>query len=222
MSKVIVSYADNQCVDLLNVTLPTFYKYANMHNYDIVIPSYDKIKILMKSFNWTMDRPTAWLKIPIVKYLLELYDTVLWLDSDIVIHKFDLDIFDIANKNSIQCFVTHNVSGFGTSIPNTGVWLLNKYELTSQLLNEMWGRTDCINSGWWEQMANIVVMNWNANKIGLSHYGQQSSELPFEFNVHKNDIRFDPKTYLDNGRFLHATMWDDRLATMKNWINKSI
>lgn len=222
MSKVIVSYADGPCVDLLNVALPTFYKYANLHNYDLFVPSAEKLRSIVNAYNWTMDRPTSWLKVPLVKYLLTLYDTVLWIDSDIVINKFDVDIFELSNKNSIQSFVTHNVPGFGSSIPNCGVWILNKYDLTFQLLNDIWNRTDCLDSGWWEQMANIVLMRWNANGVGLSIYGQNSSELPFEFNVHKNDVRFDESSYLNSGRFLHATMWDDRLQIMKNWIQESI
>lgn len=220
MSKVIVSFANGQdFCDMLGVSLPTFYKYAEKHNYDIWIPCLSQVKNICDNYGWNYERPPSWLKVPIMKKALENYNNVLWLDSDIVISKFYEDVANYLPEDYIQAFTIHrdNWCGF---VPNCGVWLVNKN--ANQLLDLIWQQEQYTNHHWWEQMANIHLMNWvpKSTHQNLSEYGNKSAELPFEFNVHKNDIRFTEDS-ISNGIFLHGTMWSNRLEKMKEWVAKN-
>lgn len=216
-NKAIVSFAEgSNYINMLEVALPSFYKYANAHNYDLVVPSHRYVLDLYHEYSWAYsERPASWLKIPILKSLLKKYDVVLWLDCDVVITKIDVDIAEnFINTEHTQSFVVHRTGeGF---IPNMGVWLLKNNSL--DLLDNIWNQTQFIDHCWWEQRANMHVMNWSQHEQDqtyLSEFGLKSLELPYEWNVHKVDFRY----YNDHtfGRFLHATQWPDRLEMMKRW-----
>lgn len=209
MNKVIVSFANNASfVEMLSIALPSFYRYASEHSYDVFIPSEKHVQSICSSYGWDHNRPTSWLKVAILKYALEKYDTALWIDSDVIINKFDKDIAEDFTDQFMQGFVVHKDIYEGL-IPNCGVWLLNKNSI--DYLSTIWNQTDFINHKWWEQGANIMLMMEN------KQYIDQSFILPYEFNVHKNDMRFDENSYLQTGRFLHATTWNDRIGKMKEW-----
>lgn len=218
MNKVITSFAHGKDFEqMLSVTIPTFYNYATKHGYDLIIPSKNKIIDICNTYGWDHNRPVSWLKVPIVRYLLKIYDVVLWLDSDIVIYNFNKDIAQFIKEDTIQAFTIHQDLYEGR-VPNCGVWLLTKS--ADELLNDIWNKENYINHKWWEQGANIDCMNWQPRSRyqNLTYYGLSSVELPFEFNIHKNDIRFKEDSYLENGVFLHATMWANRQEKMKEWV----
>lgn len=212
MTKALVSFADGELhCQLLNVALPRFYDYSIKHGYDLYIPSIEKIKQVCLSYNWDHNRPTSWLKIPIIKSLfLNGYETVLWLDSDIFINKIDIDIAQFNSISLIQGLVAHEDKYEGR-VPNAGVWLLNKSALS--FLDKMWNLTDYINHKWWEQGAMIELMQNN------SEFNNGTIILPYEFNVHKNDTRFINNVSEIIGNFLHATCYTNRLEKMLEWRN---
>lgn len=207
--KALTSFAyGNDFVDLLQISLPTFYEYANYHNYDLIIPSYHSVVSWCFEYGWDINRPISWLKIPIIKKLLNNYDIVQWIDADIIIHKIDLDITkDFINSKHIHALIEHQVFNEGL-VPNAGVWSLKRD--ANKFLEAIWNEKEFINHKWWEQGAMIKLINDNQEDY-------LPLLLPYEFNVHKNDVRFNANTYLNNGRFLHATMWDNRLRKMTEW-----
>lgn len=210
-NKVLISFANGQDhIDMLSVALSSFYHYANRYGYDVAIPSQQTIYDAASEYGWDCNRPPSWSKIVAIKHMLQFYDTVLWIDSDVVINKFDKDIAENFDDEFMHAFVVHS-DRFEGRVPNCGVWLLNKNAI--EFLSEIWNQTDFINHKWWEQGAMIHLISNN------KHYFDLSLELPYEFNVHKNDIRFNDQEYLQNGRFLHATMWNNRLNKMKEWAN---
>lgn len=222
-NRALISFAENFHKDLLEITIPTFYRYANTHGYDLYVPS--RTNVLQTGERYGLDlsnRPISWWKIPILIDLFNSkYDHVLWIDADVVIHKFDTDIMhSLVDKTYIQALCVHHTGdGF---IPNCGVWILHKSSLG--LLQDIWNQVEYINHCWWEQKANMSLMQWNhneQNQSNLSQYGKSTIELPYEWNIHKNDYRF-THNYLDYGKFLHATMWSDRLSTMKEWVNNAL
>jgi hypothetical protein len=216
-NKAIVSFAEGEnYTSLLKVALPSFYRYANRHSYDLIVPSHKYVLDACHKYGWKYgERPVSWLKVPILRSLLKKYDVVLWLDCDVIITKIDIDIAEnFIDTGNIQSFVVHRTGeGF---IPNMGIWLLNNS--ADSLLDNIWNQTQFINHCWWEQRANMHVMNWHQHKqdqTSLTEFGLKSLELPYEWNVHKVDFRY----YNDYtfGRFLHATQWPNRLEMMKEW-----
>lgn len=216
MNKVITSFASGEnFTSLLEISLPTFYKYSIKHNYDFYIPSYENLIDICSIYGWNCNRPISWLKIPLIKNLLHKYDSALWIDADVVIKNFDEDINqNIANY--CQAFVVHETSeGY---IPNCGVWILTKNSI--EMLDLIWSMDKYVNHCWWEQKAMMDVICWDQfQKVQtkLNYYGKNSLCLPYEWNIHKNDKRF-TSDHIYDGKFLHATMWPDRLNTMKEWV----
>jgi hypothetical protein len=212
MNKAIISFAHGDAfVNLLKVALPTFYKYSVAHNYDLIIPTYQEIINICNNYGWDYNRPTSWLKVPLIKYFLESkYDLVQWIDSDVVINKFDIDInADFKYNQYSQAFVSH-IDKYEGVVPNCGIWGLKKSGIP--LLQMIWDQTEYINHKWWEQGANIHLMK----TLGES-YVDKCYVLPYQFNVHRNDMRFTQQDWEKDGIMLHATTWPDRLAKMKEW-----
>jgi hypothetical protein len=212
MNNVIVSFASGSLHEsLLELSIKRFYNYALIHNYDLFVPCMKQAKSICDKYGWCADRPASWLKVPLVKYLLlSGYDNVLWLDCDIYINKLDINIIDLVKENSTQSFVVH-LDKYEGSIPNCGVWILNKNSL--ELLDKIWNNTKFINHKWWEQGSNIDVIQKN------SQFLNTFSILPYEFNVHKNDVRFKLNESEKEGCFLHATCYNNREEKMRDWNN---
>lgn len=210
MNKVIVSFAQGKLfANMLSVAIPRFYKYANKHGYDLIIPTLHNVKSWCLDNNLDYNRPASWLKVPIIKHLLNTYDLVQWIDCDVIINKFDKDINEEFITNTcIQSLVCHHDLYEGV-VPNCGIWSLKKEAVP--LLENIWNQTDFINHKWWEQGANIHLMKSYSDVYHSCHI------LPYEFNVHKNDVRFSEKDWESCGIMLHATTWDNRLEKMKEW-----
>lgn len=221
MKKVLTSFAHGKSFDeMLQVALPTFHKYGTKYDYDVFVPCYSMVQKICESLGWDHNRPISWLKVPIMKHLLTKYESVLWVDSDVIITNKAPDISQYIDPQALQGLSIHMdlYEGF---VPNCGVWFVtNKY---SEFLDNIWNKKEYINHRWWEQMAVISLMNWipKSNKQQLSDYGLSTIELPYEFNVHKNDIRFNESS-IKSGYFLHATMWPNRLQTMKEWVRDEL
>jgi hypothetical protein len=210
MNKVIVSFARGHLHEsLLNIALPRFYDYALKHDYDIFVPSYKKIIDICCAFGWNHDRPASWLKIPIIKHLVEIdYDIVLWLDCDIFINHLSQDISETFNSNFVQGFVIHQDLYEGL-VPNMGVWILNKF--STPILDAIWKKEHCLNHKWWEQGAAIELLE------DSPELWKRTLSLPYDFNVHKNDIRYNSQNSEKDGCFLHATCYNNRIEKMKEW-----
>jgi hypothetical protein len=211
MNKAIVSFAHgDKFVDLLKVAIPRFYKYSTIHNYDLIIPSYNNVVNICRQYKWDHNRPTSWLKVPIIKHVLQSgFDIVQWIDCDVIINKLDIDInTEFQDTHHNQSFVVHHDLYEG-EVPNAGIWGFKQSAIS--LLDDIWNQEDCINHKWWEQGANIKLITSN------KEYLDKCYTLPYAFNVHKNDIRFKYKDWEKEGIMLHATMWPDRLSKMKEW-----
>ena len=69
ITKALVSFAEGQDYrNLLNVAIPSFYNYSNLHNYDLIIPSHKFVLDSCHEFGYKYgERSSSWLKIPIIK-----------------------------------------------------------------------------------------------------------------------------------------------------------
>jgi hypothetical protein len=198
MKKAIASFALGPMASLLEVAMPTFQRYAETHGYDLVIP--DTLKIAGQ-------RHPSWLKIPLILKLFEDgYDTVVWIDADVVILRHEVDILQEAGDAPMAMAVHHTGDG---AVPNCGVWvvrpsaastLIAAWELTG------FARSPC----WWEQAAIIATLGGDPDATPVSvPPGPLWSELPYHWNPHVRDQRG-----FDGCRFFHATSFPDRRAAM--------
>lgn len=203
--KVLTSFAFGDQSNLLDISIPTFRRYALAHNYHLYIPPPQPI----------FERPWAWAKIPLVISLLYSYDTVLWLDADVVVMDHTKDILDDCSDAPFNLVVHETDDG---KVPNTGVFIANRSAIP--ILEKMWELNHFRKSdGWWEQAAFIAVAGGDPDAIPTETPPSEIwSSLPYEWNPHKNDIRGIP----DNPRFFHATMFENRAEVMKIAVDHQI
>lgn len=216
VKKAIVSFASGKLfTEMLGIALPRFYKYATTFDYDLIIPSYQSIQQYCMAYGWDIARPISWLKIPAIKYLLEHeYDIIQWIDCDVIINRFDKDITqDFVNSDTHNQALVPHYDKYEGIVPNCGIWSLKKSAIP--LLDTIWNSKEFINHKWWEQGANIELMK-HPNVFN------SCLMLSYEFNVHKNDVRFLQQDWEKLGVMLHATTYENRKEKMKEWNNHEL
>lgn len=206
MKKALTSFGFGEHSKFLEIATQSFYRYASQHNYDCFFPSENFFD------HKTKQLPHSWWKLEAINKLLELYDTVLWLDSDVIICDISQDISGCLKPQDHIGLVIHEVPiGF---VPNCGVWVLQKHSL--EWLNDLWEYNKFIRSdGWWEQAAMMHKLGFNPdeNIVSLPNdFSIPFCQLDYTWNPHVHDHRGLPSDL----KFLHFTMFADRLSAMKN------
>jgi lipopolysaccharide biosynthesis glycosyltransferase len=185
-------------------TIPLMKKYADQYNLDFLsVDLYDP------------DIPASWMKVIHIIQSLEKYEKVLWVDCDIVIKKFDENIFDELNEPYIQALVEHHVDV--GDVPNCGLWLVN--QKVSPVLQYIWNNKDTfLKHPWWEQASmlnemgySVILFNSGFSKvIRPSIVRDHTKFLHPKWNHHPGDSN---KT--DDPNFMHITMYPDRVGKIK-------
>ena len=110
-------------------------EYVIIHNYNINKYA-EKYDYEYKFYN-RCNQNVYWCKIFMVLEALEknIYDYVIWLDSDTIIKNFDIDIGNILNMFSSDIFIgSDNNSRY--NIINSGVFVIKNSEKGKQFLND--------------------------------------------------------------------------------------
>jgi hypothetical protein len=177
-----------------------------LHNYDCFFPSANFFSEKTKEY------PYSWWKVECIKYLLQNYDIVLWVDSDVIICDPTKDMADDIAENSHMGLVVHDVP-IG-KIPNCGIWILNKKSLS--WLDDLWQHNSFSRSdGWWEQAAVMHKLGFDPDQSVVTipeKFNIPFTQLDYRWNPHVHDYRGLPQDLY----FLHFTMIADRVSAMKN------
>lgn len=202
MSKALLTFAvgtDHKAMQ--SMTLPMMSAYAEQHGYDLLSAPPDD-----------MMRPASWHKVPLMLAALDTYDLVLWLDTDIAIRDGRRDIADEMPDGAWQGITVHEIPRLGR-VPNCGVWIVRR--VMTPVLRELWGMTEYINHGWWEQAGLMQMMGYTDSAPYHLHQMTdlyRSTELLSDrWNAH-NAAHQSLGTY-----FIHATnsRMDQRLDTIR-------
>jgi hypothetical protein len=148
-------------------------------------------------FYTTCDKNVYWCKIHFVLEALETnqYDYVVWLDSDTVIKKFDIDIGDIFNMFSSDIFVgSDNHTRYG--IINAGVFAIANTEIGTGFLYECinYINTDCFNADgtlkgrWAGTCYEQGVMNILIHDKYYPNTTVLTNRVIFNYNVCSDDV----------------------------------
>lgn len=204
MSKAIATFGTGKHAQLLAVALPSFQAYARRHGYRLYVA--DEIGTA---------RPPSWYKVQMIRDLLADYDAVLWIDADVVIVDGADDWQVPADK--WQAMVKH-LTGDG-DVPNHGIWYAKRALLP--WLAKIWDQAQYRYHGWWEQAAAMALMGYQPDvrpcvNHNPSELYQRTHFMDAGWNVHVWD-----QNKTDRPRFLHATMYPDPLAVMREWAEKA-
>lgn len=205
MRRVITTFGfGEECEQLMALTVPTFARYAAIHDYDLFVPCHDYFR---KFADILDNRCASWLKVLLLLDLLKSHDEVLWLDSDVAVVRYTKDIAEDLTPAPMHMAV-HN-TGDG-AVPNCGVWHLRKP--AAAILEQLWPHNNFRKSdGWWEQAALIHVLGGDPDATPTSTpAGPLWAELPYEWNPHIVDSRRIPP----DCRFFHATQFPDRFSAL--------
>lgn len=203
MRRVLASFGFGPHAELLQIAIPGFARYAAAHGYDLFIPQASFFSDEAKS------RPASWMKIPLLKRLFgDGAESVLWLDADVVVKRFDKDISDDCGDHPLHMVVHRTNDG---AVPNAGVMYMRSS--FSPHLDSVWDRSGFARSGgWWEQAAVIDLLGGDPDATPVAvPAGPLWSELPYEWNPHVRDSRGVPA----GCRFFHATSFPDRVSCMR-------
>lgn len=185
-------------------TIPLMEKYARLHNLDFLSVDLYHPNI-----------PASWMKVTNLIESLKKYDKVLWMDCDIVIRKFDENIFDELTEQYIQAVVEHHVDV--GSVPNCGLWLVNKNAL--EILQHIWdNKNTFLQHPWWEQAAMLNEMGYSVilfnssitQRIRPSIITDQTKFLDPKWNHHPGD-----RNKINDPNFMHITMYPNRVDKIK-------
>lgn len=121
-------------------------------------------------------RPPAWGKIPVIRSALSESDHefVMWVDADACFVRSDRDIANEMKPGMDLYLVFHRIAvhsffpGVHAAIdrPNSGVMVLRKSEWSFRFLDKIWGMTQYLNHGWWENAAIIDLLGLRAEFSG--------------------------------------------------------
>ncbi len=199
MSRVLVTFAIGSHRELLEIALPSFRRFADLHGYDL----------LVAELKQPLRRPASWLKLPVLKDALTEHEEAVWLDADIVVVD-PADDFPVP-PSAWQALVVHATQA--GEVPNLGVWVVRRPMLA--VLDRMWQMTGYIHHVWWEQAALTELMGYRGRPSRLvqpTELYERTCFLDAGWNVHVWD-----RAKAEHERIMHATMYADRAAVMRDW-----
>jgi len=170
-------------------------EYVAIHNYNLrkYVEQYD---YEYKYYN-RCNENVYWCKIYMVLDALKknLYDYVIWLDSDTIIKNFNIDIGNILNRFSSDILIgSDNNNSF--DITNAGVFIVKNSDIGINFLNDCIGYVNekCINrdgtlKGIWagycyeQGVMNILIADKYSNYTTIL-----TNDIIFNYNVCSDDV----------------------------------
>jgi hypothetical protein len=149
VSKAIASLGCGPHERLLRIAARSIRPFAARHGYDLHL----------HTAAIDPSRPAPWSKIKIIAELLDRYDDVLWLDSDLVI----VDGREDLPATDFMALVQHDTGS--ETMPNSGVWLLHSSPETKRFLDEVWAQEDLIDHRWWENAAICRLLGYSLDPV---------------------------------------------------------
>jgi hypothetical protein len=175
---------------VLDVALESFQPYAEKHGYDLIVGT-----------GASDGRPPSWAKVLLLRCLLDSYDEILWLDSDMVVVDGAIDIASLVPADAFQAMVLFHEHDGGI-MPNAGVWFLRSCPTAREFLGAVWAREDHEGDGLWENLAVMDLLGYTKTRpydlIAPTKWSTGTHLLPDEWNQPMVDARSAP-----GARILH-------------------
>jgi hypothetical protein len=169
-AKAIASIGTGPHRQLLRLAARSFRPFAERHGYDLHLHT----SVADPS------RPAPWSKIPILRGLLDRYETVLWLDSDLVV----VDPREDLPPPGFMALVEHRTKE--GRIPNSGVWALRSGAEADEFLDAVWAQEDLVHHKWWENAAICRLLGYTLDPAGPgepTHWLERTTFLDPRWNV---------------------------------------
>ena len=181
-----------------------FITYDNRYNEEYVVIHNYNINKYVKKYNYEYkyfkycNNNVYWCKIDIVlnELIKNIYDYIIWLDSDTVIKNFDIDIGNILNMYSSDIFIgSDNHSEF--DITNSGVFIIKNSTTGINFLNNCinyvnkkicFNADGTLNGSWAASCYEQGVMNILIADKYFKYTTILTNDIIFNYNVCSNEV----------------------------------
>jgi len=207
--------------DFFKYLKPSFENYCNRYNIDLIINTSEKVKHTIKiSIRGMFERFQIY-------DLLNVYDRVCYIDSDIYIKSDSPNIFDVVSQNrfGIYCesrdvnrdaFIGHMKNHFKLNdniglYYNSGVLVasqMHKPMFNVMMLNKFFDKPGIVAGNWPDQ----DYINYYIYRKGVSVY-----DIGYRFNYLLNDLK---DTRLNDAYFVHFAGIGNRGEYIRNFLKK--
>lgn len=220
MSKSVIFVSSiNQ--NFFDIVRPSFENYCKKHNLDLIINREERVKHNVKM------RIRGMFERFQIYNLLDRYDRVCYVDSDIYIKNNSPNIFDVVpeKKLGIYCesvdvnrgaFIGHMKNHFKLNDDiklyyNSGVMVtsrIHKSMFSVEQLNKFFNKPGIVAGGWPDQ----DYINYYILRKGVSVY-----DIGYKFNYLYNNLK---ESKLSESYFIHFAGISNRREYISNFINK--
>lgn len=141
---------------LLDLSAPTFERFADRHGWKLVVVTEDTAR----------GRPPAWGKVPILLDALDSFSLVAWIDADAVIVDDSRDLASELRWRRNLYLVEHAFESTASVPPseertaNTGVMMLRSGRWARRFLRAVWEQEDLVDHRWWENAAAMRLLGY--------------------------------------------------------------
>lgn len=133
---------------LLRIAARSFRRYARRHDLDLHL----------RTEPLETTRPAPWSKVVLLRELLDRYETVVWLDSDLVVVDPRPDITQTLEPGRFVGLVEHRTKE--GAMPNSGVLVLRSGPEARAFLDDVWAQEDLVDHRWWENAAICRLLGY--------------------------------------------------------------
>jgi galactosyl transferase GMA12/MNN10 family len=172
-SKALVSLGCGPQEHLLRLASRSFGPYARRHGYDLHLHA----DVVDRS------RPAPWSKIPILRELVDSYETVVWVDADAVIVDGRVDIAEELVPDRFLYLAEHVVRSGPR--PNTGVMMLRGGRKAAAFLDAVWALDKYTEHRWWENAAVCELLGYDVDpprRLGSTPWREQTQFISGRWN----------------------------------------
>lgn len=170
-SRALATIGTGPMQQVLEVALRTIGPFAQRHGYDLVVGD-----------GRSDGRPASWGKALLMRDLVERYERVVWIDSDMVITDASEDLPEL-QAGEVISLARHVHPPERGVIPNCGLWVVRGGQESAEFLDEVWNQTQFVDHRWWEQAAVMHLMGIDpdvlpASPSGASRWAPGVGSLP--------------------------------------------
>jgi hypothetical protein len=146
--RVIASMGLGPQQSLLGIARRTIEPYARRHGYDLDL----RTEVADRP------RPASWLRVPILRELVDRYELVVWLDADVVIVDGRVDLASEVDDEHFLYLAEHRLHG--SQMPNAGVIMLRGGADAASFLDTLWAMDHYVDHQWWENAAICELLGY--------------------------------------------------------------
>ena len=211
--KILATMGLGRHQELLDVTRPSFERYATLHGYEVAVPEEDPAP---------ERRHKHWAKVAFINRLLPTCDFLFWVDSDAAIVDPSVDIADVLHPRSFFGIVEHHYDG--QSVPNTGVMVVRNSGRGRRFFQEMWTHTEFLETRWHDNAAVLTMFGYSFDPEATPMYcrpGRSTAWLR-RSQFLGNEWNSLPQDMAESPRILHVTgtyPFEERLRRLRDAVS---